>query len=193
VLSKIIDETASYRKNGPVDAAGILAEPAADTMTFSEKTLTLLVLVSLGLSALSFLILATMAPRGRLRHGGALPPDRRMAQALKEQTESIARLSQTVERLGGEDARLEQKLGGAVQRIGLVRYDAFEDMGGRLSFSAALLNASGDGVVITSINGRADTRCYAKPVADGASAHNLSDEEAEAIRLAMADNVAAAS
>lgn len=162
-------------------------------MTFSDKTLTLLVLVSLGLSALTFLILAAMSPRGRLRQGGALSPDRQMALALKQHTEAIASLRAMVERLAGEDHRLAERLGGAVQRIGLVRYDAFEDMGGRLSFSAALLNASGDGMVITSINGRADTRCYAKPVASAASVHNLSDEEAEAIRLAMAENVAAAS
>jgi uncharacterized protein YlxW (UPF0749 family) len=162
-------------------------------MTFSEKTLTLLVLVSLGLSALSFLILATMAPRGRLRHGGARAPDRQTAQALRGHNESIAGLRQAFEQLAAEHARIDEKLGVAIQRVGLVRYDAFEDMGGRLSFSAALLNASGDGVVITSINGRADTRCYAKPVAEGASAHNLSDEEAEAIRLAMDENVAAAS
>lgn len=172
---------------------GILPEPAADNMTFSDKTLTLLVLVSLGLSALTFLILAAMSPRGRLRQGGALSPDRQMALALKQHTEAIASLRAMVEQLAGEDHRLAERLGGAVQRIGLVRYDAFEDMGGRLSFSAALLNASGDGMVITSINGRADTRCYAKPVASAASVHNLSDEEAEAIRLAMAENVAAAS
>lgn len=172
---------------------GILPEPAADNMTFSDKTLTLLVLVSLGLSALTFLILAAMSPRGRLRQGGAPSPDRQMALALKQHTEAIASLRAMVEQLAGEDHRLAEKLGGAVQRIGLVRYDAFEDMGGRLSFSAALLNASGDGMVITSINGRADTRCYAKPVASAASVHNLSDEEAEAIRLAMAENVAAAS
>lgn len=168
-------------------------EPPADKMTFSDKTLTLLVIVSLGLSVLSFLILATMGPRGRLRHGGALSPERQMARALKEHTEAIGRLRVVVQQLAGEDQRLAQLMGGAVQRIGLVRYDAFEDMGGRLSFSAALLNAAGDGMVITSINGRSDTRCYAKPVAAAASAHNLSDEEAEAIRLAMAEKVAAAS
>jgi hypothetical protein len=116
-----------------------------------------------------------------------------MARALKEHTEAIGRLRVVVEQLAGEDQRLAQLMGGAVQRIGLVRYDAFEDMGGRLSFSAALLNAAGDGMVITSINGRSDTRCYAKPVAGAGSAHNLSDEEAEAIRLAMAEKVAAAS
>lgn len=69
----------------------------------------------------------------------------------------------------------------ALQRFGLVRYDAFEDMGGRLSFSAALIDDHGDGIVITSINGRTETRTYAKPVAKLRSEHNLSDEERAAI------------
>jgi hypothetical protein len=162
-------------------------------MTFSEKTLTVLVLIALGLSALSFLILVTMGPRGRLRQGDAAAPDRHLARALSQHTEALARLHGAVEQLAGEDRRLADLLGGALQRVGLVRYDAFEDMGGRLSFSAALLNAAGDGMVITSINGRADTRCYAKPVAGATSVHNLSEEESEAIRLAMAENVVAAS
>ena len=81
--------------------------------------------------------------------------------------------------------RLGQMLRGAVQRVGLVRYDAFEDVGGRLSFSCAMLNDEGDGVVMTSINGRQDTRVYAKPVYRGESMHNLSEEEAAAIREAM--------
>jgi hypothetical protein len=51
-----------------------------------------------------------------------------------------------------------------VRNVGLVRYDAFEDVGGRLSFSCALLDDLGTGVVMTSINGRHDTRVYAKPV-----------------------------
>ena len=74
----------------------------------------------------------------------------------------------------------------ALQRFYLVRYDAFEDMGGRLSFSAALLDDHGDGVVITSINGRTETRTYAKPVKALTSDHNLSDEEREAIAGAVA-------
>ena len=65
----------------------------------------------------------------------------------------------------------------ALQKFYLVRYDAFEDMGGRLSFSAALLDDHGDGLVITSINGRTETRTYAKPIVGLRSEHNLSDEE----------------
>ena len=70
--------------------------------------------------------------------------------------------------------------------MALFRYDAFEDVGGRLSFSCALLDERGSGVVLTSINGRQETRVYAKPVTDGRSTYNLSLEEGEAIRQAMA-------
>lgn len=72
----------------------------------------------------------------------------------------------------------------ALQKIGLVRYNAFEEMGGQLSFSAALLDDKGDGLVITSINGRTETRTYAKPIVGLVSTHNLSDEEREAIAVA---------
>ena len=74
----------------------------------------------------------------------------------------------------------------ALQRFAIVRYDAFEDMGGQLSFSAALLDDFGDGIVITSINGRTETRTYAKTVRAMKSQHNLSDEEREAIEEAVA-------
>lgn len=69
----------------------------------------------------------------------------------------------------------------AIQKFGIVRYDAFEDMGGRMSFSAALLDDHGDGLVLTSINGRTETRTYAKEVRGLTSEYNLSDEEQRAI------------
>jgi hypothetical protein len=73
---------------------------------------------------------------------------------------------------------------GALSRVGTIRYDAFDDMGGRLSFSTALVDERGDGVVLTSINGRTDARSYAKPLAAWASTHNLSSEEIAAIERA---------
>lgn len=63
----------------------------------------------------------------------------------------------------------------ALQNFHLVRYDAFEDMGGRLSFSAALLDDHGNGLVITSINGRTETRTYAKPI------RNLNSEDRKSV------------
>ncbi|MFA5866816.1 MAG: DUF4446 family protein [Actinomycetota bacterium] len=73
----------------------------------------------------------------------------------------------------------------AVQRIGLVRYDAFDDMGGELSFALALLNEHGDGIVMSTITGRQDNRTYTKQVIKGRAAIQSSTEEDAAIKQAM--------
>ena len=75
-------------------------------------------------------------------------------------------------------------LSDALRHVAVVRYDAFGDMGGRMSFSAALLDDAGDGLVLTSINGRSETRTYAKGVQAGASDHSLSPEEEQAVGYA---------
>lgn len=155
-------------------------------MTFSPQILTVLVLVSLGLALLALFLLSVSATKRRREEPPALPPDERAEVTLEHHARAIGELRTTVERLTQVDRGLRELLAGAVQRVGLVRFDAFEDMGGQLSFSVALLNEAGDGVVVTSINGRQDTRVYAKPVTGGASGNNLSDEETEAIRQAMA-------
>jgi len=72
----------------------------------------------------------------------------------------------------------------ALRDVAIVRYDALQEMSGQLSFSLALLNAQGDGVVLSSINGRAETRTYAKPVRAGKGVQELSPEEAQAVHSA---------
>jgi Protein of unknown function (DUF4446) len=72
----------------------------------------------------------------------------------------------------------------ALRDMAIVRYDALNEMSGQLSFSVALLNSAGDGVVLSSINGRAETRTYAKPVMAGQGTEELSPEEAQAVRSA---------
>ena len=111
--------------------------------------------------------------------------DERFGAVAQSQARSIQRLEGAVIRLAEGEKRLGEAVRSSIRHIGLVRFDAFEDMGGRLSFSAAMLDDNGDGIVITSINGRQDTRCYAKTVLRGTSVHNLSDEEEQAIREAM--------
>ncbi len=105
---------------------------------------------------------------------------------LEGQARSIQRLEQAVRTLNQTDRRQQVLIEGAVRHVGLLRYDAFEDVGGRLSFSCALLDDNGNGVVVTSINGRQDTRVYAKPITGGRSPYNLSSEEEAAIRQALA-------
>jgi hypothetical protein len=75
----------------------------------------------------------------------------------------------------------------ALRHVGVVRYDAFGDMGGRMSFSAALYDDNGDGVVISSINGRSETRTYAKSLSELRSDQTLSPEEQDAIARARRD------
>lgn len=72
----------------------------------------------------------------------------------------------------------------ALRDLAVVRYDALGEMSGRLSFSVALLNALGDGVVLSSINGRSESRTYAKIVLSGQGAQALSPEEERAVRTA---------
>ena len=72
----------------------------------------------------------------------------------------------------------------ALRDLAVVRYDALSEMSGQLSFSVALINALGDGVVLSSINGRTETRTYAKIVLDGHGTQPLSPEEEQAVRSA---------
>jgi hypothetical protein len=100
-------------------------------------------------------------------------------------------LGRRVRRLTSRSARNEAAGGGldlsALRHVGVVRYDAFGDMGGRLSFSAALFDAQGNGIVLSSINGRSETRTYAKSLSGLQSEQTLSPEEQQAIREAKGD------
>jgi len=75
----------------------------------------------------------------------------------------------------------------ALRHVAVVRYDAFGDMGGKLSFSAAMYDDNGDGLVISAINGRSETRSYAKPLSAFTSDQRLSPEEEDAIARARRD------
>lgn len=155
-------------------------------MAFSTRTLTLLALMALGLSVLSVLYAIANA-----RRPGGPSTGLRGDDAVGVLLGRIERLEKAVRTLHGTDKRQQVQIEGGIRRVGLLRYDAFEDVGGRLSFSAALLDEHGTGMVITSINGRQETRVYAKPVTAGSSPYNLSLEEEEAIDQAMAAGQAA--
>jgi hypothetical protein len=155
-------------------------------MELPGEVLTILVVLALGLAGFAVFLLIGMTPKG----GRRLSEDRQAVVLLSRHDEAIARLQRAVRELIGEQRQQAETLLSSVQRIGLIRYDAFDDMGGHLSFSAALLDGGESGLVITSINGRQDTRCYAKVIQNGTSTHNLTVEEHEAIRRALEAPVA---
>jgi Protein of unknown function (DUF4446) len=110
-----------------------------------------------------------------------------------ELTEAFAALRDWVEEVGTRlDGRLgaaEDRLDGAIAYRGLLRYDAYNEMSGRQSTSIALLDSTRSGIVLSSIHHRDQARMYAKQVRDGQAELELSPEEAEAIRLALAGEV----
>ena len=105
--------------------------------------------------------------------------------AIQAQEERLRSLTGRVGALESTMTAVQGDLGDAIRHVAVMRYDAFPDMGGWLSFSVALLDDSGDGVVVTAIHGRSDTRSYAKGVKAGASDHEMSPEENQAVSYAL--------
>lgn len=100
---------------------------------------------------------------------------------LERQVEDAERIKSLVQRLG----KLEKKVETAQRYVGIVRYDAFEDVAGGQSFSMALYDESGDGAIITSLVGRSSCRVYCKALSKGKSETSLSKEEKLAINQAV--------
>lgn len=74
----------------------------------------------------------------------------------------------------------------SLRRVALIRFDAFDDLSGRLSFCLAMLDGHGDGIALTSMASRSDTRLYARPITNGSSEIELIPEEKQAVRAALA-------
>ena len=81
--------------------------------------------------------------------------------------------------------QLKSGLRDSLNHIAVVRYDALDNLSGRYSFSAAIVDDYGDGLIITTIHGRADTRSYLKEITGGKSEIDLSPEESDAITTAL--------
>lgn len=162
-------------------------------MELTPATLTALTIAALlaGVAALAVSVVALSGQRKVQRayrvfsgHRRARPDDDVLA-LLEHHIDEVRALRSDVAEVGKHGQHVRDLLRSAVSRVATVRYDAFEDMGGRMSFSTALLDEHGDGTVITSLNGRTDTRVYVKPLIGGASPQHLSEEEAAAVEQAM--------
>ena len=159
-------------------------------MELSTQVLSTLTVAALAGVVVLLVVVAVLFVRlGRLRRAYTDAVDgaagENVFEALQRHAAELGQLREDLGTVHGNTEHLREVLRGAVSRVGVVRYDAFEDMGGALSFSAALLDERADGVVISAINGRTETRTYAKPVHQGVSEYNLSPEEESAIEAAL--------
>jgi hypothetical protein len=105
---------------------------------------------------------------------------------LDRQLKRIDGLTERVDALNKLHHELESLSQRTIQKVGVIRYNPFADTGGDQSFAIAMLDSLGNGVVLSSLHSRTDTRVFAKPVQGGRSRYQLSDEEQDAIKKALA-------
>lgn len=145
-----------------------------------------------GLTAMTFINVAWVLDlqarhrelRTRLEALTASEPGRDLSLPLSQITGRLEETEEVMETLKTQLADLSNYLNRSIQGIGLVRFQAFADVGGDQSFALALVDGEGNGLVISSLYAREGTRIYAKPLQQWQSAYSLSFEEEEAIRQA---------
>lgn len=111
------------------------------------------------------------------------------AESLEEEIvnlfQDISYLKETTSKNSKEISRLYKKHESAYQKIGIVKYDAFNQMGGKLSFSLALLNENDDGFILNSVHSSDGCYSYTKEITAGECEISLGEEEKEALEIAI--------
>ncbi len=179
------DSTASAARLGttrpedhPIDAGSFLDSPVGPVV------LVLAIALAIVVVALVLVARSLARVRSRLDALSAGSDGASLEQVLASSLERVHRVARDLDDVTARTTSLETLGRSAIRNVGLVRFNPFEDTGGNQSFALALLDADGDGVVMSSLHARSGTRIYAKAVVAGRSDSALSDEEAEAIRLA---------
>jgi hypothetical protein len=163
--------------NDLTDPAGIAALVAAGLALIALIALTVLSVRVRRLRAAQTVVLGPAGREDLVAHASAL---QQAFDALHERVEEVA--ANLEDRVSGAEARLD----GAIAYRALIRYDAYGELSGRQSSSLALLDAHGDGVVLSCITHRDTARLYCKHVIGGRGEFELSPEEDEAIAMALA-------
>ena len=108
-----------------------------------------------------------------------------LEEVIAEQIKRAKNTQADVRKLFKWNENLQKIADISIQKVGVVRFNPFKDIGGDQSFVIALLDKDNSGLVISSLYGREGTRIYTKPIEKGNSSHHLSDEEQEAIQKAI--------
>lgn len=111
--------------------------------------------------------------------------DVNLEELLVQYTKKLNVLLQNEKEMQTSIEYMEKVVKNCVQKVGVVRYQAIQNMGADLSYTVALLDENNDGVVFNGIYGRDGCYTYAKPIVEGKSSYNLSDEEVQAIENAI--------
>ena len=164
------------------------------TLTSAQLTglavgLAIVAVVALALAIGSHLRLSRMRRRFAVLWPGG---ETDVASLAAGQERRLLALADQVETVREDVSGVRRDLRRSLRNVAVVRYDAFGDMGGRLSFSCAVVDDEGDGLVISSIHARGESRTYAKGIVGGSSEVTLTPEEQQALRAARSGPEAAA-
>lgn len=99
--------------------------------------------------------------------------------------DEVREVVKKIEQLEGENKDIDHRAKKSMQKIGIVRFSAFEGIGSDLSYAVAMLDHQNNGIVLSSLFGRENSRCYVKPIENGVSTYTLMDEEKSALAEAM--------
>ena len=144
----------------------------------------LLILILLILVVYTMVRLSTMRARYQEMMRGSETED--IEGMLIQHIDEEEQVAATNARILEENELIRQFIRKSLVRTAMVRFRAFEDMGGDLSYAVAMLDANNDGVIFSSIFARADSRSYIKPIKNGSSEYPLTDEEKGVLKEAMA-------
>lgn len=111
--------------------------------------------------------------------------NKNLEQALNDNLDNIEKALIKSQEAIDECKNISEELKGCVNKVAIMRYKAFEDVGSDLSFSIAILDSYNDGVIITGIYSRHDSTTYAKPIDKGISRYDLSEEELHVLNEAI--------
>lgn len=141
--------------------------------------------VAIALAAVMVAIVALgRSRRAANRYRGISETDRDVVDVLLDRVSAIDANTKATEGLARLVEATRDDVAHSIRHLAVIRYDAFREVGGRRSFSAALLDDSGDGLVLTNLCGRSENQVIAKGVTAG-SADGLSPEEKDAVEHAM--------
>ena len=155
-----------------------------DNMPFIVVGMGVVLLIMLGIMINQGLKLSYMKKRYRKMMAGV--DGANIERMLMGHIDEVKKVVEKSEQLDVENKRIDALLQTAVTRVGVVRFRAFEDMGSDLSYAVALLDSHNDGVVLSSIFCREDSRSYVKPITNGSSSYTMTQEEEQALHDAMA-------
>ena len=157
-------------------------------MTPNIGAIVVALVLAVGLLLLAIIVLARRSRRLSARLAGLTRDSdgQSLEAVLEAHLDKVIEVARKLDDVAARTKVLETRQPQAFQRTGLVRYNPFEETGGNQSFALALLDADGDGWVLSSLHARTGTRVYAKAIVGGRSDTGLSDEETAAIKQAMA-------